>query len=265
MAKPTRGQVKLSGDYEWIENADPTAAEKAPTYSAGERWLALTSGDSFVLTDAMAGTWAQIERALDWKIDDAIDPTWRRVFAECRDALMIQRQEAITDAPASIRRTDWYYLQTFESAFAKWSISGDTIAVSSGDEDDIAGGLEQFEYEDTIAIVGSRRNDGPFEIEAVNADGLQLDSVLADGEDERFLVALIDGDQADLNRIIARMIYFDVVLRPARFGVRTERIGAYSYTLADTMVAGLLYPADVVAGIDSYLSGGPIADAEYTP
>jgi hypothetical protein len=60
------------------------------------------------------------------------------------------------------------------------------------------------------------------------------------------------------------MIYYDVVLRNDRLGLQTERIGTYSYTRTER-IGGVEYPTDVAAGIESYLNGGPIADAEYTP
>lgn len=253
----TRADVKLNGEYEWIENADPTVAEKEPVYSAGDRWLSLDSGNSFVLTDAAAGTWTRFETALDAKIDAVLAGTYKRIVAECWQAFATRRNVELEESPDTITRTALYYLNTYVAMYADWTIDGAEISSES-----IVGSLEDFEYEDLVYIYGSKRNDGTHEIASVDAKGLTFDADLV-GEGERFLV-LLAKVPTDFDAIVARMVYYDVVIRPQRYGLQSERIGTYSYT-ASERVAGIEYPSDIVAGLGSYLNAGPIADAEYTP
>lgn len=257
----TRSQVKINGTYDTITAADPTAAEKAPAYSNGHRWLATGSGDSFELTDDTAGTWTQIETAVDAKIDTVLAATYKRVLAECYGSLAIQRQAELEEAPDSIAWNHLWWLNTYVSVYADWIISGASISVS--DADDIVGSVDDFEYEDTAYIIGSRRNNGVHTVESVDTAGLTFGETLIDG-DSQFVVMLISVP-TDLDLIIGRMIYYDVRIRPARLGLQSERIGSYSYQLSERSIGGMSYPSDVVAGIDSYLGNGPIADARYTP
>ena len=255
----TRADVKIHGEYDWIATIDPTSSEKAPAYAAGERWLNDVSGESFVLTDATSGTWTQIETALDAKITRVLAETYGRVLKECFPALMLQRQIALAESPGTITRTALYYLGTYTSLYALWTLSGSSIAVD--DLDDIVGDLEDMEYEDEIYIYGSKRNDGRKTIASVDAAGLTFDQAIEGAEPDRFMVALIHVSAA-LDAIVGRMVWYDVTIRAQGLGTKSEKIGTYSYTKFDT-VAGIDYPRDVVAGLDSFLNAGPIADAEY--
>lgn len=257
----TRAQVKINGTYDTITSADPTAAESAPAYTNGHRWLATGSGDSFELTDETAGTWMQIETALDAKIDTVLASTYKRVLTECYGSLAIQRQAELEEAPDSIAWNSLWWLNTYVSVYADWTISGASISVA--DADDIVGSVDDFEYEDAAYIIGSRRNDGVHTVESVDAAGLTFGETLIDG-DSQFVVMLISVP-TDLDLIIARMIYYDIQIRPLRYGLQSERIGSYSYQTSEQMIGGLRYPIDVIAGIDSYLGNGPIADARFTP
>jgi hypothetical protein len=253
----TRAEVKLNNEYEWIEEAEPTVAEKEPVYSAGDRWLSLDTGNSFVLSDATAGTWTRIERSLDAKIDAVLAPTYKRIVAECWQSFATQRNVELETSPDTIARSALYFLNTYVSLYADWTIAG--AAISS---EEIVGDLEDFEYEDLIYVYGSKRNDGTHEIASVDAEGLTFGAALV-GNGERFLVVLVKVP-ADFDDILARMVYFDVVIRPERYGLQSERIGTYSYTQSER-VGGIDYPSDVIAGLGSYLTAGPIADVEYLP
>lgn len=254
----TLGQVKINGQYDTVSSVDPTTAEKAPDYEAGHRWLNLDTGESFVLSDAAAGTWTQIETSLDARINAVLPGTFKRVIDECIPRLCVTRQVALETAPDSITKTAFWYLQAYVSIFAEWTVSGASI-----ESDDITGDLEDFEYEDAVYIYGSRRNDGVHTIESVDAEGLTFSDALIDpGSHALVLLVLIP---VDLKFLIGRMVWFDVQLRAERFGLASERIGTYSYNVATETVGGMAYPADVVAGIGSYLDDSPIADSEWTP
>lgn len=249
----TLGQVKLNGEYDVVDSFDPEYED----IGIGTRWLNVDSGESFEQTDATP-TWVQIETALDAKIEQVRAATFKRVFRECVQTLAVQRQVALQESPDTITRNDLYYLSIYVSMYAEW-----TIATPSISSDDIVGLLEDFEYEDYVWIQGSKRNDGLYSIESVDADGLTFDEALS-GTADRFVVLLVT-DPVDLDIIIGRMVWYDVTERAKRLGLSSERIGTYSYTLADELIGGLRYPTDVVAGIDSYLNAAPLVDVDYIP
>lgn len=255
----TLGQVKINGEYDLIDTSDPD--DSVDDEGVGTRWLNYTSGQSFVQTATDPAVWEQTDKALDFKVTAMLAPTFNRVFQLCWRALSRQRQSDIDTVPDSINRTTEYLLYTYTSLFADWTIDTDSIAVD--DVDDISGSLEDFEYEDEVYIYGSSRNDGIHSIASVDGAGLTFAAPLV-GTGERFLVSLVDTPE-DLELIVGRMVWFDVEMRAKRYGLSSERIGTYSYNVGDRDVGGLRYPVDVVAGIDSYLNHGPIADVVTVP
>jgi hypothetical protein len=255
----TKADVKLNGEYEWVATTDPPSGLN-PIYSAGDRWLNSVSGDSFILTDADAGTWTAFESALDAKIEAVLADTYARIFGECFQSFVVQRSVELGKSPDTITRTALCYLNTYVSIYADWTITDASIAADSAD--DVVGSLEDFEYEDEAFVYGSKRNDGRHVIESIDAAGLTFAADLV-GTGERFLVLLLKVP-AQFDQIVGRMVYYDVTLRAKRLGLETERIGTYSYTVGET-VGGVDYPRDVVAGLRSYLNAGPIVDVEYTP
>jgi len=256
----TKADVKINGEYEWIEADDPTLGEFTPVYSAGDRWLNTTTGDSFVLNDAAAGLWEQTEKAIDARINYILADTYARVLEECFVSFLVQRSVELDESPDTITRTALWYLNTYTGLYADWTITGAAIAADTTAA--VIGDLEHFEYEDEVFIYGSKRNHGRHTIESVDAAGLTFGTALV-GTGERFLVLLLQVP-ADFDRIVGRMVYYDVVLRNTRLGLDTERIGTYSYTQSKN-TGGLMYPMDVASGLESYLNAGPIVDVEYTP
>jgi len=249
----TRYQAKINGDYEIIQADTP-----ATTFADGTRWLQTTTGDSYTLS---SGAWVQIETAIDAKIDLMLTPTYSRVVADCIASLSTQRHDELDEAPDTISYNSLWYLDAYVSVYADWTISGASISVD--DADDIVGSVDDFEYEDYAYIYGSRRNDGVVQVESVDPAGLTFGETLVDGDD-RFVVLMV-AQPVDLDLIVGRMVYYDAVTRQSRGGLKSEKIGTYSYTIDDRLVGGLRYPPDVVAGIDNYLDAGPIADARFTP
>lgn len=254
----TLGQVKINGNYDTIDDFAPTISENAPAYSLGHTWLDMTSGLSYELTDADAGTWTRIEAALDYKIARRIAALYSAVASECAITFSRFRTDRVDDIPGSIRRTDFYLYATYVSVYADWTtISGTTISADSAD--DVAGDLEDFEYEDSVFVYGSKRNDGVKTIESVDAAGLTF-AESVDGDGDRFLVLLIS-IPTEFDEIVGRMVWYDVTIRNSGLGIQSEKIGTYSYTRAES-VAGIEYPADVVAGIGRYLNSAPPVDVE---
>lgn len=260
----TLGQVKLNRQYDRYENTDPVAG--TDDIGVGRTWLNYTTGDAFQQTLEHPSYFIQIDHDFDAKASQILAPTYQRIINECRDALLSPRDEILDETPDSIRRTTYWYLNEYHSIYAPWMLSGASIETVSATALDIVGTLDDLEPGDEVFIIGSKRNDGLREILTVDAAGLTFTEALAGAGIDRFAIALANVP-TDLNQIIARMIYFDLEYRPHRTGIQTERIGTYSYTLGgnETMVAGLSYPIDIAAGIESYLGIGPIADAEEIP
>jgi hypothetical protein len=256
----TLAQVKINGQYDRVEAVDPVDA--TDDIAVGTRWLNVATGESFEQTASGPSVWEQIELALDAQINQVLQPTYNRIISECRDALLKPRDEVLEESPATIAKTAYWYLTRYHSIYGDWVFSGATITIDGADPDSIVGNLEDLEDGDEVFIIGSKRNDGVHTISTVDTAGLTFTANLSGTNNDRFVIALAQIPE-DLNRIIGRMVYYDVELRNDRLGLQRESIGNYSYQLSDdAIIGGLSYPHTVAAGIDSYLGIGPIADAE---
>ncbi len=52
--------------------------------------------------------------------------------------------------------------------------------------------------------------------------------------------------------IISKMIYYDIFQRGESTMLKSENIGNYSYTTDDYIIGGLVYPKDIVYGLELY-------------
>lgn len=256
--------VKINNDYTYLQADDPTTAEnQAAGYNGGETWLNISSGDSFTLSDPEAGTWKQIETALDAKIARAIPTKGWTLFRLTGDYFYRFRQESLDvideDVPDSIDRFCLDRLTRYVSFYAEWTVTkgvGETEIASS----EIVGDLTALEVGDEIAILGSRRNDRLYTISALAAETITIDEEIDDDVD-RFLILLVN-PTADFDEIVGRMIWFDLTIRNARSGIQSERIGTYSYTLGPT-IGGIGYPEDIASSFLQFMSAAPLGTADY--
>lgn len=247
-------QVKINGLYDWIFGAAPTAANKAPTYTNGQTWLDTVTGFSYRLIDDVAGTWVQIEQNYDAKINLMKENVFKTVLRYLQNNFVVARNENYfedydSQFPDDFTRNQKFNLAYFESIFGMWSFDAGTKKLTIGD--DIYGSIvNSIKDDDVIMIYGSRRNDGYYNVTAVDATSIDVDEDLKDDLSNAF-VYLVDIPQG-LIQIIGNMIWWDVFKKPQVSGMQSERIGTYSYTLANKSNGALNYPDDVVSGIEAF-------------
>lgn len=246
--------VKLNNSYSYIYAADPTVAEKEPTYFNGDTWLSTNTGSSWVLKDQTAGTWQQIEIAEDAKIGIFGSRVFDVVTRYLNNNFLVPRNEDYEDSysfPSGFTREQAFLLASSEGVYIAASFDSALKKISAASTDDVAGSLTaSFQAGDTIFITGSLRNNGYYTIDTVTDTEIV---VVEDGfttSDSECFIFLADVSDA-LISIVCRMVWFDVFRRDQFVGLASERIGTYSWSKGAS-VGGIMYPEDVVAGLETF-------------
>lgn len=256
--------VKINNSYDYYRTVDPTASEKEPAYTNGQTWLNTVSGESFQLTDQVAGTWAQIEIDIDEKINNYLDSVCDSVLEYLNEKFIVDRNinyfdednnsfdaEFPTDTPGPITRKEAFTLVNTESVYSNFTFnnSAKTITVTTGAE--LFGSItDSFKATDIIYVGSSRRNDGYYTIASVTSTSFTIsEDTLKDGSANCFIF-LVD-IPAGLTAIMGRMIWYDVYKRSTVSGLQSETVGTYSWTKAP-FTNGMRYPDDIISGLDNY-------------
>lgn len=244
----TLTDVKINNDYEYYEATAPTATEKEPDYTDGERWIDTTTGYSYELQDQAAGTWNRIEKAEDNRFNYLSDDFWKTVLVYLSNSFKTGRGKPYTGNV----KTSWTHGETAEfigskSVSSLWTFdsAGKTIAVG----DDVYGDVDDIKAGDTVLVQGAPRNHGFFTVESVVSGVITVKEGIADETAEAFVsLAFIP---TAICKIAGRMMHYDLYLRENP-GFKSEKIGTYSYTMNDITVGGLRYPAGVAGDLDNY-------------
>jgi len=246
--------VKINNDYTYIRSVAPTAAEKAPAYSNGETWLDTVTGYSYVLTDEVTGVWARIEIDIDNKILFDGPLVFSTVIKYLNNFFITPRvlnyfDNYETNWPGYFTRDQAWLVTRYECVFSDctFDAAAGTVTV-----DDVYGSLtDTFATGDTVFISGTRRNNGYYTISGVTAEALTITEALADETAPSFL--FFADVPAALIAIIARMVWYDIYSRPTGAGLKSERVGTYSYTRQDQS-STLNYPDDIIGGLSAFMS-----------
>lgn len=247
--------VKINNDYTYVRASAPTVAEKEPTYTNGETWLALDTGYSYELTDQTAGTWAQIETDIDNKINQIQSGVFKTVINYLGNYFTIFRvldyfDNYDTGFPDYADRLDVWALTTFESAFSECTFSASAKTITAGD--DLFGSFtDTFAAGDTVLVTGTRRNNGFYSVAAVSATALTVSEDLADESAPSYL--FFCNVPASFTQLVGRLIWYDIYARTTGAGLKSERVGTYSFTRQDADTA-LGYPSDITGGLSAYMS-----------
>lgn len=244
--------VKINNVYNYRDDAAPTVSEKAPTYAAGETWLDLDTGFSYILTDATLGTWTQIETAEDNTIALNGDRIFKSIIKELNNPFIVPRNGAFLALDCGFpsytqfdRQKAFKLVQT-ESIYSNWAfVSGTKIMTAAG----VYGDISALIAGDMILVQESRKNNGYYTIADIGDDFIEVAETLKDETGFAF-VSLVDIPD-DFTLLVGRLIWWDVFKQPEQStGIQSESIGTYSYTLQDMSKRG--YPADVLKGIVDY-------------
>lgn len=251
----TLTDVKINNDYTYVRAVAPTASEKAPTYSNGETWLNTVTGYSYELTEEVGGTWTQIELDIDNKINYIQSSVFTTVINYLGNYFTLSRvlnyfDEYETDWPDYFQRLDAFMLTNYESVYSEntFSASAGTITV---DTDALYGSLtDTFAVGDTVLVSRTRRNNGYYTVSAVAAGVLSVSETLADEVAPSFL--FFADVPAAFTQLLGRLIWYDIYSRVQGAGLKSERVGTYSFTMQDADTA-LGYPSDITGGLSSYM------------
>lgn len=258
----TLTDMKINLDYEYINAVDPSSSENASAgYANGERWLNSTSGQSFVLTEQVAGTWTRTNRVEDNKFSLQSADTFNSTIEYLSNIFPIERfQDYTGDLYAEWTRAQRIFFLKNECVYAQWffSSTGKTLTVNT--DTSSYGFIANFSVGDTVYI-DAGRNRGFFTLTAVGADSFTVSEDVQDETVAGFVTLSYLPDA--INSIVGRMMHYDIFLRGSSTGLRSERIGTYSYTKESFEVAGRRYPADVAGDLDIYAATPLGGDSIY--
>lgn len=248
--------VKINGEYEYIEATAPTAAEKEPAYSTGERWLDTSTGYSYILQDEDTGDWARTEKAKDNKALLTIDTVFNTTIEYLANYFLIDRNEHFTgDLYGEWNRNESLFFLKYQAIYGQFVFDKAGKTLTKKTDTEIYGDIDDIKAGDTIRIFKGIRNTGYLTVVSVAAE---IITVSEDLEDEEACVFLsLANIPAALCSIIGRMVYYDVFVKGAGGvdpGLKSEKIGTYSYTMDDLTVGGNRYPSGVAGDLDTYQS-----------
>lgn len=250
--------VKINNDYTYIETVAPTVAELEPAYLNGETWLNTTDGLSYELTDQTVGTWTQIEKDKDAKINLVGDDTLLMTNKSICNIFSVGRNTPYSDLDLDDYRPDldnWtnkdqFELQEKESVFTKWTFSASTKTITVVTDEEVYGTLDSFVAGDLIYLSGSLRNNGYYTVASVTSNQITVNEDLVNGEE--YAIIYLSIIPQSYKNIVGRMINYDIYDRnETGKGMKSEKWGTYSYT-REAFENGLKYPDEVIAGIDAY-------------
>ncbi len=224
----TRYQVKLiAKGFDGLSALPPDADfDSSAGFSAGYVLL-VEDGTTWVCADATVGAavWTQ-DKTHDEGIDVAL-----RTLTEILPRHLYNSFAKVEDS-VSLNGADF---------------SAGTIASPGAWFED------SFLAGDTIVVVGSRRNDGTYDITTVATDELTISPLPPVKYLDTWAIEIWPMVfPAGLRQIASRMAWYDEYVRPgATPGMAGETVGSYSYTRIE-MVGGIEYPADLTAGLSAY-------------
>lgn len=127
------------------------------------------------------------------------------------------------------------------------TLSGTTVTNSV-----TPGGLDIFAENDTILIYGSERNSDYYRVtDITDPENIEVNRAFDTAEAEGPTLYLIRIDWPySVRRIAARLISYDVFVRPSTPGMASERVGTYS--IAYRELGGLAYPGELISPLALY-------------
>lgn len=254
--------VKCNGLYDYQEIVDPTNAELQPDYINGESWLNTVTGESFMLTDQVTGTWTRIEKAQDNLILKKIDKAQDLAFRFIGQVFNLDRQAPYTgDVYGFWNREDKLAFFKSEVLFSDFEFVSGTKAITPTTK--VYGLPVDWQPGEKIYVYGTKRSKGFYTIATVDeATGeLTVTEDILDEQSDGNFIGLLEIPQAFLDTV-SEMVYYDVYLRGAT-GLKSEKIGTYSYTKDIMDVGGIGYPVEIVSNLENYqhiATGGIIYD-----
>lgn len=142
----------------------------------------------------------------------------------------------------SSRYYQGYYSSLFQDYIsfidAGASFSGTDITVSSTID------LTDWQAGDSLEIRGSLRNDGYYTVSSVAGQVITVDRALRTEDFGRSVWFFFIDYPQGLQEVANSMIIYDVFERPKISGMKSEKIGTYSYTLSDVKTSG--YPDNII-------------------
>lgn len=251
----TLADVKIYNDYDYIELSAPTTSEKEPTFVNGETWLDTSTGFSYQLTNQAAGTWERIEKAVDTQINLWKDNTFETILIYLSNRFYIRRNVNYSDeyesSPEFVRnRKQLFNLYNYESVFSDFEFTASTKKITVVTDATLYGSItESFTTGDLIYVFDSQRNNGYYTIASLTSTEIEVNETIVDDTANCFIFLANVPDA--LVQIVSKLIWYDVFVRNKYGGLKSERIGTYSYTVQD-VDPNLGYPVDLMAQLERY-------------
>lgn len=263
------GLVKKRLNYDIWENTNPTLADDvAAGFELEITWLNILTGSSFKhVTD---GIWQEIDKGLNNKAEFQFKKALRTaILGVCHSDLRfnpyyVQRRE-LWNLEIEIPEMLFWRIKNFDGVWAlrhvnaciSWAcdnasfvISGNNTEITKAGEFE-TGPLKDFDN-GYVLIQGTKFNDGVYEVVSNDSLVLIVKGNLTETEDE-VLISYIQLSNEFLDDVGA-MAWFDLFKRSDLTGLKSERIGTYSYT-KDSLsnLGGMSYPTDLIPYISTQI------------
>ena len=222
-------EVKKShGDFDGIAIEQPTVNfDSDAGYSVGFKLL-VTDGTNWVCTDDTVG-------AAVWDQDTS------------KDIEINQSNRTLTEILIEYLFNGFYtdsYVTQADMNFQEPNI----VAIVGAGLDDI------FYVKDTVEVIGSKRNDGEYQVLTILADALTFSNpIRTEMVDPNSVTIRAQVFPLGLQAVAGRLSAYDVWDRDNLTpGITSESIGSYSYSGETVFVGGLAYPAELITGLSVY-------------
>jgi len=247
-------QVKINNKYDYIKSVAPTANDDSSAgFAVGETWLNTTDGLSYQANDVTIGAavWVRIEESEDNIILLNGDKIFKQILKNLNNNFIVDRNKAFESINSNFpdnsifTRQKAYKLVETESAYSEWVFNSSLKTITGGET--VYGSIENIDVGDVILIEDSLKNNDYYNITATASNVLKVAEDIKNGTENAFISLVVF--PLDFITVVARLIWHDI-FKEDNNGLKSERIGTYSYTLEELAKNG--YPKDVIRGLQAY-------------
>lgn len=226
--------VKLNKDYDFIQAEVPAGSGT---------WLCTETNGDYVKGysyEVVEGVATRIEIKEDYLINNSIYSTIESVCSYLNNMFFVKNLAAtfpmywdcitLQDFPY-----DYNYIYTSGSLTFKDGIISPVSNINTGDLIYVYGQRNRFFSYVTVVETNSVTVDNPAMVNTTEPATI-----------------FVTGLPQSVEKIIAKMISYDVFNREAPNDLQSEHIGNYSYTKADYLIGSMAYPSEIVSGLESF-------------
>lgn len=226
--------VKLNKVYDFIQAEVPAGSG---TWLCSETNGDYVKGYSY---DVVEGVAARIEAKEDYLINNSIYSTIENVCSYLNNMFFVKNLAATFPMYWDcITLQDFPY--DYNYIYTSGSLTFDNGKISP---------VSNINAGDLIFVCGQRNRFFSY-VSTAEENSIVIDNQSMVNTTEPAAVFVVGLPQS-VEKIISKMISYDVFNREAPNDLQSEHIGNYSYTKADYLIGSMAYPSEIVSGLESF-------------